>query len=406
VTPYAIRGLATLFATTMMRQDLRPQPSATVPMKRFTCERCSHAVYFENVRCEKCQFALGYSSESNAMLSLEPTEQNLWAAVSGKVFRFCANAQFDACNWLISSEAPADRTLCGACAFNRTIPDLSVAENLERWRRLEFAKHRLVYSLQRLRLPVQNGHDQDGGLLFDLLAGYAEDGQEKPVTTGHEDGVITIDVLEGDPAVRIQRRQHLGERFRTLLGHFRHETGHYYLPLLTSSVGVDSFRKLFGDETTDYAAALADYYRDGPRPDWNQHYVTAYASSHPHEDWAETFAHYVHIVDTLETARAYGIGLRSEPDGNAPVEVDVESYSEENFDRLWDLWVPLTVAVNSLNRSMGHDDLYPFVLPSTAIAKLRFVHQCIRESARSATGARSRALHQYPPTTGKTSPMT
>jgi hypothetical protein len=316
------------------------------------------------------------------MLSLESTKQNVWTAVSGKQFRYCANAGFDACNWLIPSEGPDEHPLCSACGLNRTIPDLSIAENVERWKRLEFAKHRLVYSLQRLRLPIENGHDQKGGLLFDLLAGYAEDGREKPVTTGHEDGVITIDVLEGDPAVRTERRQRLGERFRTLLGHFRHETGHYYFPRLTSAVGADTFRELFGDESTDYGAALEIYYRDGPKPDWNQHYVTAYASSHPHEDWAETFAHYIHIVDTLDTARAYRIGLISETGQSDAVEVDVHSYSEEDFNRLWDLWVPLTVAVNSLNRSMGHDDLYPFVLPAEAIEKLRFAHQCIRESAR------------------------
>jgi len=84
-----------------------------------------------------------------------------------------------------------------------------------------------------------------------------------------------------------------------------------------------SHRELFGDETTDYGAALGSYYREGPKPDWNRHYVTAYASSHPHEDWAETFAHYIHIVDTLDSARAYGIGLRSETDQNAAVAVDV-----------------------------------------------------------------------------------
>ena len=315
------------------------------------------------------------------MLSLEPKGQNLWISVSRKEFRYCANADLDACNWLIPTEVPAQHTLCSACALNRTIPDVTVPENLERWKRLEFAKHRLVYSLQQMRLPMQNGHDQKGGLLFDLLAGHAEDGQEKPVTTGHEDGVITIDVLEGDSAVRTARRQQLGERFRTLLGHFRHETGHYYFPQLTSLVGVDSFREFFGDETSDYGAALETYYRDGPKADWNQHYVTAYASSHPHEDWAETFAHYIHIVDTLDTARAYGMGLRSESDQDAGVEIDVESYAEGSFDRLWQLWVPLTVAVNSLNRSMGHDDLYPFVLPPEAIEKLRFVHRCIRGPA-------------------------
>jgi hypothetical protein len=316
------------------------------------------------------------------MLSLEGPKQHIWTASSGKAFRYCANARLDACNWLLPSEAADEHTLCSACGLNRTIPDLALAENRERWKRLEFAKHRLVYSLQRLKLPMQSGHDQAGGMLFDMLAGYAENGEEKPVTTGHEDGVITIDVLEGDPAVRTARRQDLGERFRTLLGHFRHETGHYYFPQLTRVVGADSFRELFGDETTDYGAALGSYYREGPKPDWNRHYVTAYASSHPHEDWAETFAHYIHIVDTLDSARAYGIGLRSETDQNAAVAVDVDSYSEECFDRLWDLWVPLTVAVNSLNRSMGHDDLYPFVLPPPAVEKLRFAHQFIRACAR------------------------
>jgi hypothetical protein len=352
-------------------------------MKRFTCERCGQVVYFENVRCEKCRYALGYSSESNEMSSLESTKQDLWTAASGKEFRYCLNSRLGACNWLIPGDAPADRSLCSACGLNRTIPDITIPENLERWKRLEFAKHRLLYSLQRLQLPIQNGHVEKGGLLFDLLAGYAEDGREKRVTTGHENGVITIDASEGDPAIRTERRQQLGERFRTLLGHFRHETGHYYFPHLTNSVGIDSFRELFGDETTDYGAALEIYYRDGPRSDWNQHYVTAYASSHPHEDWAESFAHYIHIVDTLETARAYGMGLRSDASQCAVVEVDAESYAEERFDRLWDLWVPLTVAVNSLNRSMGHDDLYPFVLPSKAIEKLRFVHRCIRECARA-----------------------
>ena len=129
--------------------------------------------------------------------------------------------------------------------------------------------------------------------------------------------------------------------------------------------------------------ALDTYYREGPQSDWNARYVTAYASSHAHEDWAETFAHYVHMVDTLDTARAYGMGVRSEVGNDSEVLVDVDSYAEPAFERLWELWIPLTVAVNSLNRSMGQDDLYPFVLPPEAIEKLRFVHNCVRESARA-----------------------
>ena len=223
----------------------------------------------------------------------------------------------------------------------------------------------------------------------------AEDGSEKPVTTGHADGVITIDALEGDAAIRTDRRQHLGEYFRTLLGHFRHEIGHYYFSELTNSGERTAFRDLFGDERADYGVALDTYYREGPQPDWNARYVTAYASSHAHEDWAETFAHYVHMVDTLDTARAYGMGVRSEVGNDAEVLVDVDSYAEPNFERLWELWIPLTVAVNSLNRSMGQDDLYPFVLPPEAIEKLRFVHNCVRESAR-ARDLRSESGHSGP----------
>jgi hypothetical protein len=43
--------------------------------------------------------------------------------------------------------------------------------------------------------------------------------------------------------------------------------------------------------------------------------------------------------------------------------------------------VPLTVALNSLNRSMGHADVYPFVLSEKAIEKLRLVHDVIENAA-------------------------
>jgi hypothetical protein len=209
-------------------------------------------------------------------------------------------------------------------------------------------------------------------LLFDFLSGHAEDGREGPVVTGHNDGVITIDVSEADPAVRTDRRQRLGERYRTLLGHFRHEAGHYYFPQLVTPKRVAEFRDLFGDETSDYAAALARYYRDGPAPSWNEQFVTAYASSHPHEDWAETFAHLLHIIDTLDSARAFGIGVS---EGPAPLPFD--SYREREFERLWAAWLPLALAVNELNRSVGNDDLYPFVLTPASIDKLRFVHRLV-----------------------------
>src|SRR5262249_13025357 len=160
-------------------------------------------------------------------------------------------------------------------------------------------------SLYRLRLPLENGHDVPGALLFDFLAGDAGSGNEGPVITGHSNGVITVDVAEADAAVRTIRRQQLGERFRTLLGHFRHEAVPYYCPPVGSPEVTGAFRELFGDETADYTSALEKYYHDGPDPNWNSRFVSAYASSHPLEDWAETFAHYLHIVDTLDTAYAH-----------------------------------------------------------------------------------------------------
>jgi hypothetical protein len=307
------------------------------------------------------------------MFALTEAPHDTWTNAAGESFRYCANAAYAACNWLVTPDGCARAHIyCDACAFNRTIPDVAVECNLERWQRLELAKHRLIYSMQRLHLPLANGNEQAHGLLFDFLSGHAEDGREGPVVTGHNDGVITIDVSEADPAVRVDRRQRLGERYRTLIGHFRHETGHYCFPHLITSDLLAEFRDRFGDETSDYAAALERYYRDGPPPNWNEYFVTAYASSHPHEDWAETFAHLIHIIDTLDSARSFGVGV-----SEASVPLPFDSYRERDFDRLWAAWLPLTLAVNELNRSVGNDDLYPFVLTAASIDKLRFVHRVV-----------------------------
>jgi len=348
----------------------------------FTCEHCGQRVYFENVRCEHCKRALGYWPQTNEMFALTSNEDDTWTSEAGTQLRYCTNVAYAACNWLIEPHAEADsQQLCQACAFNRTIPDIAVEKNRERWQQLELAKHRLIYSLRRLNLPLDNGHEEPGGLLFDFLAGHAESGQEGPVITGHADGVITVDVSEADAAVRTERRQQLGERFRTLLGHFRHEIGHFYFPRLVTGERLEAFHGQFGDETLDYSAALDTYYKNGPVPDWTERFVSAYASSHPHEDWAETFAHYIHIVDTLDSARAFGIGLRplsKETRHEQPASFD--SYREGDFERIWSAWLPLTLAVNELNRSVGNDDLYPFVVTPIAIDKLRFVHAAIKRS--------------------------
>jgi hypothetical protein len=246
---------------------------------------------------------------------------------------------------------------------------LGSEDNLRLWKNIEVAKHRLIYSLLRLKLPFHGSEE----LEFDFLA----DGSSK-VLTGHDHGMITLNIEEADEAARVRNRLDLGERYRTLLGHFRHESGHYYWDLLVRDRGlVDGFRLLFGDERADYGAALPAYYSNGAPPDWMQRFISPYATSHPWEDWAETWAHYLHMMDTLETAWAFGIRINAvEVEEEAGIRANMvqDPYEIRSFDRIIKSWLPLCFAVNSLNRSMGHGDFYPFVLSAPVVEKLRFIH--------------------------------
>jgi len=353
-------------------------------MKLFECQHCGQLLYFENVRCMRCGYTLGYLPEATLLTALDPAGDDRWHRLGGpeRPVRFCDNAAHGVCNWLIPADSP-DR-LCRACRLNRTIPDIEVPENLTRWQRLEVAKHRLVYGLMRLHLPLSDKQEEpETGLAFDFLAEPNADMRESgPVVTGHAHGLVTIAVAEADDAERERHRQNMGEPYRTLLGHFRHEVGHYYWERLVQPDPslLDGFRALFGDERSDYGTALARHYGNGPPPDWPDRFVSAYASSHPWEDWAETWAHYLHIVDTLETARAFG--MRVDPvaghDADLATTVDFDPYRRADVDDLMGAWVPLTCAVNSLNRSMGQPDLYPFVLREPVVDRLRFVHRVVR----------------------------
>jgi hypothetical protein len=216
-------------------------------------------------------------------------------------------------------------------------------------------------------------HDGDHGLAFDLLSSA-----EEPVVTGHADGVVTIDLAEGDAAHREQMRRDLGEPYRTMLGHLRHESGHYFWTVLVEAdpPTLDAFRSLFGDERSDYSASLRRHYQQGPPSAWVGGYVSAYATAHPWEDWAETFAHYLHIRDTIQTAAAFGMlvtGPRLDPEMMAAPSLD----PEDRFEDILDHWLPLVYALNAVNRSMGRDDLYPFVLSPAVVAKLTFVHRVV-----------------------------
>jgi hypothetical protein len=339
-------------------------------------------VYFANTRCERCSFPLGYIPDLETLSALAPLGQGRWQPLAdpGRPLRFCANAAHDACNWLIPADVP--EPFCRACRLNRTIPDLDTVENLLRWRNLETAKHRLVYGLLRLGLPLTSRFDNpETGLAFDFLANSEKMVLEKrQIVTGHAAGLITIDIAEADDAERERHRRDMVESYRTLLGHFRHEVGHYYWDrLVRGGPWLSSFRDLFGDERQDYGASLVRHYADGPPADWNQRFVSGYSSAHPWEDFAETWAHYLHVVDTLETAYAFGLRVRprEEADPGLGMEIDFDPYQQRDFDSLIRAWLPLTYAVNSLNHSMGLPDLYPFVLAPAVMGKLRFVHGLI-----------------------------
>ncbi len=349
-------------------------------MKLFSCPACREVIHFENWQCTHCGHALAYLADRTTLTALEPVDGAAGVFVAlgpnaGGRYRLCGN-QIDhaACNWAVPEKD--DHRFCRACRLNEVIPDLSDPKGKDAWLKLERSKRRLVYSLLALGLPVEPRREDPRGLAFSFKKD--QPGEEK-VLIGHDQGLITINVAEADSPFREKTRLSLGETYRTVLGLFRHEIGHYYwYRLVSDSSFLEPFRALFGDERASYEEAVAVHYRDGAPKDWQTKFVTSYASMHPWEDWAESWAHYLHMVDTLDTARSFGLAVRSNAKpGAAKVEVVTPRLDFDDFDDLNRAWTPLTLALNSLNRSMGLNDLYPFVLPEPAVRKIRFVHDLI-----------------------------
>ncbi len=349
-------------------------------MKLFTCQQCGQLLYFENTHCESCGSSLGFLAHDRHLHTLRTQEEGLFSLFHDetKRYRYCENANYQACNWLVSDQQK--NPFCLACDLNRTIPNLQEEVNILHWRKLELAKHRLVYALLRFHLPLlSKTKEPETGLAFDFLADQKlPSGKVVSVLTGHAQGLITLNIAEADDAERAKRRLAMKEPYRTLLGHFRHEVGHYYWDqLVAGSSHLLMYRQLFGDEREDYGEALQRHYRQGPPSDWSGNYISAYASAHSWEDWAETWAHYLHMIDTLETAHAFGMRIEPEiaKDESLIAEMDRDPYRLRNFDSIMAMWLPLTFAMNSINRSMGQPDLYPFVIAPPVVEKLRFVHQ-------------------------------
>lgn len=364
-----------------------------LPTPGYQCQ-CGKPIFFRNSFCLYCGTPLGFEPSLGRVFPLEeagPGEYSLIGYGEGGSFERCANAETaGGCNWLVSAEdVAAGKTLCIACRLNRTIPNLSTQENAEYWRLIEQAKRRLVAGLLALGLPVQSKICEDPacGLAFDFL-----ESQGGPVKTGHEDGVITLNIAEANDATREQIRNQMHEPYRTLLGHFRHESGHYYWDLLVrDGEWLEPFRELFGDEQEDYATALQRHYNEGPRPDWRLYFVSAYASSHPWEDWAETWAHYMHMHDGLTTAARLHLDLHGVEMPFDAFTPDVLMVGDEEFLGQLNDWMRFSAVLNEFARSMGQADFYPFILSTESVRKLHFAHRVIQ-----AAGVRGREVVGVP----------
>jgi hypothetical protein len=270
---------------------------------------------------------------------------------------------------------------CVSCRLAVVIPDQSIPQNVVLWALTEAAKRRLIYSCLRLKLPLANRTDDpEHGLGFRFLADVTKpDGSVEHVLTEHDNGLITLNIAEADDGVREKTRLGMKEPYRTLLGHFRHESGHYYWDrLVLNSRFLEPCRALFGDERQDYEEALKKYYNSGPPANWQENYISTYATMHPWEDWAESWAHFLHIQDTLEVAADFGlVGKRIRIEPKESTDKNKPAIKASPFDQVLQTWAELTVALNSINRSMGLRDLYPFVLSDTVVRKLHFISQVI-----------------------------
>ena len=373
----------------------------TLAGRAYRCH-CGNPVFFRNSECLVCGTPLGYDSGIVKLIPLMPGPSvDCWVpwqaeqlglipdAVPAQTYTRCRNLSTPAaCNWLVplapldigAQDARPAKLLCQVCRLNRTIPDLNdVAhpDNGVLWGRIELAKRRLFSSLLALGLPVASlTEDPVRGISFDFLRS-PDNGL--PIMTGHKGGLITLNLQEADDAVREAVRSAMREPYRTLLGHLRHEIGHYYWDRLVSGTAwMDGFHALFGDETQDYAACLQRNYTEGPPAQWWLRYVSAYASTHPWEDWAECWAHYLHMRDTIDTAVSLGLATNSAHLEFTAFTLDAlyqpEHPDAQTFLDFLNDWTRLTTLLNEMSRSMGQPDFYPFVLPHEVIAKLHFIH--------------------------------
>lgn len=343
-------------------------------MKIFQCSHCKYPLYFENNECENCAHLCGYRDSDHTMLTFDPLSIGLISNAEKIEYKYCKNKEHDVCNWVLEKDDRND--YCRACQLNRTIPDLSDGDNFYKWQHLEVAKHRLIYQLQKIGLDLPSKMSTADGLCFDFIS----KSNNPKIMTGHSDGVVTILLREADSVIREQTRKDMKELYRTLIGHLRHEVGHYFWDRLVSSNKdvLAGFREIYGNEEVNYNNAMQTYYKNGAPENWQDSYITKYATAHPWEDWAETWAHYLHIMDMVETAHFFRLKVNpiaiSE---NMTINATFDPYAIHEFETIVRTCVPLSFAVNSINRAMGIPDVYPFVITPIVVKKMSFIHQLL-----------------------------
>ncbi len=377
-------------------------------MRTFQCScKGQPTLFFESNLCIACNRTVGIDDKFNQVepYNLDEVNGEFFKAAQPKIrYQKCDNnAQFKTCNGMVNLNtfvpvADKDEMLCFACRFNETIPDLTIVEHIPLWKKMEKAKRRALYTLNALPVSLRNlSQDPENGLSFDFttdrnvkdhfvtkLAGH------EAVFTGHDFGHITINLAEADDVARSSTKIAMGEHYRTLLGHFRHELGHYYFDqLIANSPKKHALcKQYFGDDELDYKKALDKHYEKGAPENWHETFISEYATMHPYEDWAETWAHYMHIIDTLETAQNFSItgktsgsAVNNEEVGELYLPQDQYYFSVQTpISKILDTWMDFSVILNSLNRSMGLDDAYPFVLTQSVRKKLSFIHHAIHNS--------------------------
>ncbi len=339
----------------------------------MSCPSCGFVAFLDRQHCERCNARLGFHHPTLTFRELVDGA----ATIDGR--RWVPCSQWDwKCNWLLAEDD--ERARCFSCRLNRTIPPFDDTIAREKLAETGIAKRRLLVQLMELGLPIVPYDEEPGGLGFDLLSSYSGG----RVITGHADGIITIDLAESLDEHREALRVVLGEPYRTMLGHFRHEIGHYYEQQLVSDEPLLSdCRALFGDERASYAEAIDRHYHHGPPEGWEEQYISSYATMHPWEDFAETWAHYLHITGTLTTAGRGAVRMDATR-AHGLFDHDIVprlSYLDATIEEILADWRWLSLMFNRINQAMGKSDLYPFTLVEPVAVKLGFVHRVVTSAS-------------------------